>query len=318
MRPILRSMLLFVVVLFAMAAVLPSSLHGQALVGYGINVARAGAAGVASGAGAAGIFSKLGSTTKQAEQSPSGAARGRRPDFGEDDLKPTVIKLKTGSKPGVTATSGQRKMSSGVTISGVPSSSGRSAGGQTAAVREVAPENFEPAGDGEGYSDSSPVPGPYQPVSGSGSAERPRVAAPPKSAETEPSADTAEEETLPEAPGAAAIDSSSGRGSGASTHSVLAAPTNSAGISAGPRSGSADEAYSSAELEISAVDNVEKIIARLGEPLMILKGITGKDYTEKYLFRTEDGLRITVLAVNGKVTAVLAGAKPLAARAALR
>jgi hypothetical protein len=246
------------------------------------------------------------------------AARGRRPDFGEDDLKPTVIKLKTGSKPGVTATSGQRKMSSGVTISGVPSSSGRSAGGQTAAVREVAPENFEPAGDGEGYSDSSPVPGPYQPVSGSGSAERPRVAAPPKSAETEPSADTAEEETLPEAPGAAAIDSSSGRGSGTSTHSVLAAPTNSAGISAGPRSGSADEAYSSAELEISAVDNVEKIIARLGEPLMILKGITGKDYTEKYLFRTEDGLRITVLAVNGKVTAVLAGAKPLAARAALR
>jgi len=51
---------------------------------------------------------------------------------------------------------------------------------------------------------------------------------------------------------------------------------------------------------------------------MTLKGITGKDYTEKYLFRTEDGLRITVLAVNGKVTAVLAGAKPLAARAALR
>jgi len=81
---------------------------------------------------------------------------------------------------------------------------------------------------------------------------------------------------------------------------------------------SADEAYPSAELEISTGDNVEAIIARLGNPLMTLKGITGKDYTEKYLFRTEDGLRITVLAVNGKVTAVLAGAKPLAARAALR
>ena len=60
------------------------------------------------------------------------------------------------------------------------------------------------------------------------------------------------------------------------------------------------------------------IIARFGKPLMALKGIAGKDYTEKYLFRTEDGLRITVLAVNGTVTAVLAGAKPAATRAALR
>ena len=79
-----------------------------------------------------------------------------------------------------------------------------------------------------------------------------------------------------------------------------------------------DDASPLAELEISVGDEVEKIIARLGKPLMALKGISGQDYTEKYLFRTQDGLRITVLAVNGTVTEVLASAKPLAARAALR
>ena len=86
---------------------MPSSLSGrQAMVGYGINVARAGAAGVAGGAGVAGIFGKLGSVTQQAEQPPSGVARGRQPEFGEDDLKPTVIKLNTGTKSGATTTSG--------------------------------------------------------------------------------------------------------------------------------------------------------------------------------------------------------------------
>ncbi len=303
--------------LFAVSAILPSSLYGQAMIGYGINVARAGAAGVASGAGAAGIFSKLGSVTKQAEQPPSAAARGRQPEFDEDDLKPTVIKLKTGSKSGATATSGKRKMSSGVTISGVPASSGRSASSQAAAVREVAPRNSEPAGGDQGYSYGSSAPGSYQPVSGAGSADRSRASTRPQP-ETKPSTEVAEKETRPEAPTATPVQSSSSRGSGSSAYSVLTAPRNSSGISTGPDSVSAEEASPWAELEISAGDNVEKIIARLGKPLMVLKGITGKDYTEKYLFRTEDGLRITVLAVNGTVTAVLAGAKPLATRAALR
>ena len=156
---------------FTVAAALPSSLSGQAMVGYGIMVGRAGAAGVATGAGAAGIFSKLGSTTKQAaDQSPSGVARGRQPEFGEDDLKPTVIKLNTGSKSGATATSGKRKMSSGVTISGIPASRGRSAGSQAAAVREVAPVSSGTAGAGEAYGYGSAAPGPYQPVSSAGSA----------------------------------------------------------------------------------------------------------------------------------------------------
>ena len=303
---------------FAVAAALPSSLSGQAMVGYGIIVGRSGAAGVATGAGAAGVFSKLGSRVQQAEQPPSGVARGRQPEFGEDDLKPTVIKLNTGSKSGATATSGKRKMSSGVTISGVPASRGRPAGSQAAAAREVALVNSETAGVGEAYGYGSAAPGPYQPVSSASSAGRSRAEVRPEPAENEPSVETAENESLPEAPAAAPVGSSSSRGSGSSAFSVLTAPRNSTGISAGPVSVSADDVSLSAELEISVGDEVEKIIARFGKPLMALKGISGRDYTEKYLFRTEDGLRITVLAVNGTVTAVLASAKPLAARAALR
>ena len=145
-----------------------------------------------------------------------------------------------------------------------------------------------------------------------------RADARPKPAENKPSVDTAEKEVLPEAPAAAAVESSSSLGSGYSASSVLTAPRNSTGISAGPVSVSGDDASPSAELEVSVGDKVEKIIARFGEPLMALKGISGQDYTEKYLFRTEDGLRITVLAVNGTVTAVLASARLLATRAALR
>jgi hypothetical protein len=313
MRRILQCSLVF-----AVAAALPSSSYGQAMVGYGINVARAGAAGVGGGAGVAGIFGKLGSTTKQAEQPPSGVARGRQPEFGEDDLKPTVIKLNTGSKSGASAISGKRKMSSGVTISGIPASSGGSAGSQATAVREVAPANSRTAAADEGYGYGSSAPGSYQPVSRVSSAGRSRADARPKPAENKPSVETAEKEILPEVPAAAAVESSSSRGSGSSASSVLTAPRNSTGISAGPVSVPADDGSSSADLGISVGDKVEQIIVRFGKPLMALKGISGQDYTEKYLFRTEDGLRITVLAVNGTVTAVLASARPLATRAALR
>ena len=147
------------------AAVLPNSSYGQAMVGYGINVARAGSAGVAGGAGVAGIFSKLGSTTKDTTQ-PIGGTYRPQPDFGEDDLKPTVIKLNTGNKPGTSATAGTRKMSSGVTISGISGSSTSSARNEAAAVREVAPSHPAPADFDTGPAHVPAAPAPYQPVSG--------------------------------------------------------------------------------------------------------------------------------------------------------
>ena len=67
----------------------------------------------------------------------------------------------------------------------------------------------------------------------------------------------------------------------------MTSPTSPIGIA--PEAASpANEQASSAELEISVGDEVDQIIARFGEPMMALKGITGKDYTEKYLFRTAD------------------------------
>ena len=299
------------------AAALPNSSFGQAMVGYGINVARAGAAGVAGGAGTAGVFSKLISRTQQTEQPPSGVARGRQPDFGEDDLKPTVIKLKTGAKPGASATSGRRKMSSGVTISGIPASSASSARSGTAAVREVGLSDSAAAGfdTGSGYAPAAPAP--YRPASVAGAGGQSATAAVPEPAKNEPSTETAKNEAVPGTPVTASAGFSTRGRSGPAPASVLAAPRNSPGTASGPAYlGDDDDAL--AEFEISVGDAVEKIIARFGNPLMVLKGISGQDYTEKYLFRTEDGSRITVLALNGTVTAVLTSAKPLAARAALR
>ncbi len=302
------------------AAMLPNSLYGQAMIGYGINVARAGAAGVASGAGAAGIFSKLGSTTENAAKPMSGGARPPQPAFPDDDLKPTVIKLNTGAKPGISATSGTHKTSSGFTISGIPSSTASSAGNETATVREVAPSDSasESANFDTGPDYAPAAPGSYQPVSGAGSAGHAAAAVQPEVAANEPAAETVENESTPETPSTASAESSSSPSAQLGRSSVVTSPTSPIGIA--PEAASpANEQASSAELEISVGDEVDQIIARFGEPMMALKGITDKDYTEKYLFRTADGLRITVLAVNGTVTAVLAGAKPAAAtRAAAR
>ena len=302
--------------MLTVAAVLPNSSYGQAMVGYGINVARAGTAGVASGAGAAGIFGTLGSRTKDATQ-PIGGSYRPQPEFGEDDLKPTVIKLNTGNKPGSSARAGTRKMSSGVTISGISGSNASSARNEAAAVREVAPPNPAPAGFDTGPAHVPAAPAPYQPVSGTRAAGPSLAAAQPESGGSAPSVEAAANEPLPEAQATASAGSSRSGAPGAGSASVLSAPASSGSFAPAPVS-SAPEDAPSAELEISVGDRIDKIIARFGKPLMALKGIAGKEYTEKYLFRTEDGLRITVLAVNGTVTAVLAGAKLAATRAALR
>ena len=302
--------------MLTVAALLPNSSYGQAMVGYGINVARAGSAGVAGGAGVAGIFSKLGSRTKDTTQ-PIGGTYRPQPDFGEDDLKPTVIKLNTGNKPGTSATAGTRKMSSGVTISGISGSSTSSARNEAAAVREVAPSHPAPADFDTGPAHVPAAPAPYQPVSGTRAAGEPAAAAQPESVESGPSVEAAEKEPLAESPATASAGLPPSGRPGAGSASVLSAPASSGSFAPAPVS-SAPEDAPSAELEISVGDGIDEIIARFGKPLMALKGIAGKDYTEKYLFRTEDGLRITVLAVNGTVTAVLAGAKPAATRAALR
>ena len=59
-------------VLFALMAcvglALPAATYGQAIIGYGINVGRAGAAGVGAGAGLGGVFSNMKRPIEQAGQ----------------------------------------------------------------------------------------------------------------------------------------------------------------------------------------------------------------------------------------------------------
>jgi hypothetical protein len=43
-------------------------------------------------------------------------------------------------------------------------------------------------------------------------------------------------------------------------------------------------------------------VKRFGDPILALTGISGEDYTEKYVFRTPEGARLTVLSVGGRVT----------------
>ena len=64
-------------------------------------------------------------------------------------------------------------------------------------------------------------------------------------------------------------------------------------------------------------DKVADLIARLGKPTMVLKGIGGNGYNEKYIFRKPDGGKITVLALHGTVTAVIDSSTGLPLRASL-
>ena len=68
------------------------------------------------------------------------------------------------------------------------------------------------------------------------------------------------------------------------------------------------------DIEIELGEDIAAVIARFGQPSMVLKGISGRAYTEKYTFRTKEGRKIVVLALNGKVTAITPEPLRLAAR----
>ena len=62
---------------------------------------------------------------------------------------------------------------------------------------------------------------------------------------------------------------------------------------------------------------VADLIAHLGKPTMVLKGIGGNGYNEKYTFRKPDGTKFTVLALHGTITAVIDNSTRLPMRASL-
>ena len=275
---------------------LPISAYGQAIIGYGINVGRAGAAGVGAGAGLGGMFSKVNQPLKKAGQ--EGASRSQTgkqagPQFDND-------KVPKGNGQAAVGADGKLKLKGGATIAGLRPSPRIARSWQLStethavASSEVA-ESYSPA--------PTPAPGP----SSSASPEKTT----PESSEVESASPNPADNDLAGTSGQVAAESSD------SSATAEQAPTTSAsnrGVLSPIVVGSADSAENSSGREgagkegtivIAVGDKVADLIARLGKPTMVLKGISGNGYNEKYTFRKPDGGKFTVLALHGTVTAVI-------------
>ena len=327
----MRSMVILTAICVLFAA--PAWLEAQAMVGYGILVARAGAAGVGAGAGVGGILSSLKGTTDSAGKSGGtvNVSPRKSPEFAEDDLAPkTVIKLPKRDQAKLSTGSSRRTIKGGVVISGVPASNARAKTGTTVRVRGAT--GSQSGGDAEkpiqwdvGNSGSGPR---SLPVRGASRAASQPVKQSTKEKEAKADGTTATaasnspaEPTVDEtAESEAASDTAAAHSPGTTPLTgptrIIAAPLKGAGNVAAaatqPLDEDADE--DDIEIEIELGEDVAAVIERFGKPSMVLQGISGQDYTEKYTFRTKEGRKIVVLALNGKVTAINPEPLRLAAR----
>ena len=266
---------------------------GQAIVGYGINVGRAGAAGAgagAAGAGAAGIFKKLGNRM-EADSKSSGhrTARTAQPEFDPEDLE---AKKPEREEPAFD-NSGTMKTKSGVKISGL---SARRA--SPTRVRYAArPYDYAPsAGSAETTTAAPSAAAAPQPATGAVSAQ---------DAEADDSA--APEATATESAGSPSTESAdvSPQEQPTSTASVL----NARRDRAAPKGTDAvltPEAQKFLEVDSEIADiaigtPIEDLISRFGKPLFKMVGLGAQGYNEKYIFRAPDGRRFTVFAQDGAV-----------------
>ena len=304
------------------------SIGAQAIIGYGINVARAGAAGAATGAagaGAAGIFKSLeGQMDKAAKgksSQTSSTARGN-PEFDRTDLektkdRPTDTRARSVSKSG-----GQVKTASGVTISGLPATPRPARPSWHAAELATSSGQAPPA-------PAAPTADPALPPVSNGSADGSSAAAPGVELAASGSPDTpAGPAAISEAPGAALSGGPQGTDSpqleAAPAHPGILVPRVATIYPNHPVGNDAqagkhttepgDTAGESAAGGLEGV-SIEWVMARFGPPLMKFAGIPGAGYSEKYVFRAPDGSRFAVLARDGVVVRVLADG-PLPIRAA--
>ena len=100
---------------------MPTVAWGQAIIGYGINVARAGAAGAAAGAGLGGVFSKVNQPLKRAGQEGAGASQtGKQagPEFDNDKV-PATVSVRKGNPKAAVGADGKLKLKGGTTIAGL-------------------------------------------------------------------------------------------------------------------------------------------------------------------------------------------------------
>jgi hypothetical protein len=252
---------------------------GQSIIEYGQGVGRAGAAGAASGTGIAGIFSKVKNTSDddQTKKRPASRTVTSQEEAEANELV---------RSPNEAANAPLKmRTSSGVVVSGV--SPGWMAASHREPLREpVRVRTIEWSNPAE----ENPGTGEQQGVTDAAGESSP--AAPP-ALSVEPTAEAAEPARVV-SPGHSFGESSS---------------------SSGPDSTRLGSAFSDppqlepvTDAEVAGVrigSRIDDVLQTLGRPTFTLTGITGKSYTEKYVFKNADGETITVLTWAGVVTSVL-------------
>ena len=262
-------------------------LFGQAMIGYGIGVGRAGAAGAATGAGAAGIFSGVKGTLDQPDpkQDPAAARQATADEIEKAEIEKAKKKEEETSE---SAKSGQKDQQA-------PAAATWDSGTLTTSNGFVI-SGLQRRPTRSGYPPTAPGPvvkieGSTPPASGdAAAAEEGSEAA--QAGEARRTGPSGVFEPIVMSFGTARQDSPQGASANGSTSAPLS-------------------------LEIAAGTPIADLVMRFGEPVLALTGISGEDYTEKYVFRTPEGVRLTVLSVAGRVTSFAVDNGVEAERAAL-
>ena len=286
--------------LFALVAcvglALPAATYGQAIIGYGINVGRAGAAGVGAGAGLGGVFSNMKRPIEQAGQAGTGTSQtGKKagPQFDNDKIPKGNGQAKVGAD-------GKLKLKGGATIAGLSPSPRLARSSQLSTEARAAASNSAAA---EYTPAPTPAPGP------SPSAAPATIT--PELSEVESASPNPTDNDLAGTSGQVPAESSD---SSATAEQALTTPGSNRGVlrpiivsasDSAENSSGGEGAGKEGTIVIAAGDKIADLIARLGKPTMVLKGISGNGYNEKYTFRKPDGSKFTVLALHGTVTAVI-------------
>jgi hypothetical protein len=259
-------------------------LFGQAMIGYGVGVGRAGAAGAATGAGAASIFSGVKGELDQRDSKPDPAAA--RQATAEE-----IEKAKKEEKKEETSESSKSEQKDRQ----APAAATWDSGTLTTSNGFVI-SGLQRRPTRSGYPPTAP--GPVVKI------DRP---APPVSSDA-----------------AAAEDGSEGSQGGEARRTGPSGVFEPIVMSFGtakqdsPQEASANgSSPAPLSLEIPAGTPIADLVKRFGEPVLALTGISGEDYTEKYVFRTPEGARLTVLSVEGRVTSFVVDNGDDAERAAL-
>lgn len=258
-----------------LGAAFSACVFGQSIIEYGHGVARAGAAGAASGTGIAGIFSKVKNTADddKSKKHASGTVQSR-------EQKETVEQARNAGEPGNAPL--KMKTSSGVVVSGM-----------------------SPSWMGAAYREPLREPIRVQTVEWSNPAE--------ETASAEQGTELAEADASGEAP--AVQDSTEQPGIESAGPARVVSPGHGFGESPEqsgiePEGASTDppqlEPVTNAEVAgVQIGSPIDDVIRTLGRPTFSLTGIAGKSYTEKYVFKNAAGETITVLTWAGIVTSVL-------------